>query len=107
MWDLSFPTRDQTHIPCIGRQSLNHWTTKEVFLEMFGLSGLAWCWNSDHQRAVHAEGLLQVVEGNFRAHSPDRMLWVVVQSNTALLQSAPIIRSTSWNCAVHSLLHCP
>ena len=31
MWDLSFWTRDQTHIlSCIGRQILNHWTTEEV-----------------------------------------------------------------------------
>ena len=27
MWDLSFPTWDQTHTPCIGRPSPNHWTT--------------------------------------------------------------------------------
>ena len=30
IWDLSSPTRGQTHIPCIGRQILNHWTTREV-----------------------------------------------------------------------------
>ena len=30
MLGLSFPSRDQTHIPCIGRQILNHWTTKKV-----------------------------------------------------------------------------
>ena len=30
MWDLSSPTRDRTLTPCIGRQSLNHWTTREV-----------------------------------------------------------------------------
>ena len=30
MWDLSFPTRDWTATPFIGRQSLNHWTTREV-----------------------------------------------------------------------------
>ena len=30
MWNLSFPTRDRTHVPCIGRSSLNHWTTREV-----------------------------------------------------------------------------
>lgn len=30
MWDLSSPIRDGTIIPCIGRQSLKHWTTKEV-----------------------------------------------------------------------------
>ena len=30
MWDLSSPTRDQTHIPCIGGQIINHWTTREA-----------------------------------------------------------------------------
>ena len=30
MWDLSSLTRDQTHVPCIGRQIPNHWTTREV-----------------------------------------------------------------------------
>ena len=30
MRDLSFLTRDRTCTPCIGRQSLNHWTTREV-----------------------------------------------------------------------------
>ena len=30
MWDLSYPTRDRTRIPCIARQILNHWTTREV-----------------------------------------------------------------------------
>ena len=30
MWDLSSPTRDQIHIPCIARWILNPWTTREV-----------------------------------------------------------------------------
>ena len=30
MWDLSSPTRDRTLTPCIGRQSLNHWTAGEL-----------------------------------------------------------------------------
>jgi len=30
IWDLSSPTRDQTSIPCIARQILNHWTTRQV-----------------------------------------------------------------------------
>ena len=30
MWDLSSPNRDQTHSPCMGSQSLNHWTAREV-----------------------------------------------------------------------------
>ena len=30
MWDLSSQTRDWTHIPSVGRQILNHGTTREV-----------------------------------------------------------------------------
>ena len=30
MWDLSSLTRVWTHIPCIGRQILMHWTTRNV-----------------------------------------------------------------------------
>ena len=43
MWDLSSRTRDRTHIPCIGRQILNHWTTREevlVSLAVFCEKGL-------------------------------------------------------------------
>ena len=28
--EICFLTRDQTHVPCIARQILNRWTTKEV-----------------------------------------------------------------------------
>ena len=28
----SISTRDQTNVPCIGRQILNHWTTREALL---------------------------------------------------------------------------
>ena len=30
MWDLSAPTRDRPHTPCIGVWSLNHWSAREV-----------------------------------------------------------------------------
>ena len=30
MWDISSPTRDWSHIPCIGGWSPNHWTAREV-----------------------------------------------------------------------------
>ena len=30
LWDLSSPTKDRTHILCIGRQVLNHRTSREV-----------------------------------------------------------------------------
>ena len=29
-WNLSFPSRDQTCIPCIEMGSLHHWTTRKV-----------------------------------------------------------------------------
>ena len=35
MWDLSFPVRVGTHASCIGRQLLNHWTTREVSTFIF------------------------------------------------------------------------
>ena len=34
-WDLSFPARDWTRVPHIGRQILNHWTTREVPPKVF------------------------------------------------------------------------
>ena len=49
MWDLSSPTRGRTHTPYIGRQSLNHWTAREV-LDLWGFSvwilpvALSWTW---------------------------------------------------------------
>ena len=30
MWDLSSPTRNQTHVPCIARWILNQWNTREA-----------------------------------------------------------------------------
>ena len=30
MWDLSYPTMDQTMPPEVEAQILNHWTTREV-----------------------------------------------------------------------------
>ena len=37
IWERSPPTRDQSHAPCIGRQSLNHWTSREVPLSSLSL----------------------------------------------------------------------
>ena len=31
--NLNSPTRDRTHDPCIGRQSLNHWTAREILVD--------------------------------------------------------------------------
>ena len=50
MWDHGSPTRGGTHVPCIGRQILNHWSTREVpqllfsseFLILAVLPGVKW-----------------------------------------------------------------
>ena len=39
MWDLSCPTRDLTRTSCTGRQSPNHWTTREVTWDVFVVIG--------------------------------------------------------------------
>ena len=39
MWDLSSLTRDRTCTPCIGRQSLNHWTARELPKPPFTMEG--------------------------------------------------------------------
>ena len=52
MWNLSSPTRDRTCTPCIGRQSLNHWTMREVpdlfnvASRLFSSCCTCFCWTS-------------------------------------------------------------
>ena len=41
MWNLP-GARDRSHIPYIGRQILNHWTTREVQLCFFEQSAICW-----------------------------------------------------------------
>ena len=41
VWDLSSPTRYQTHVPCIERWILNHWTTREVLFTVLLTMGSA------------------------------------------------------------------
>ena len=41
MWDLGSLIRDRTHVVCIGRQILNHWSTREVHT-YFGLKEMPW-----------------------------------------------------------------
>ena len=44
--NLSFWTREQTHVPCIGSQIRNHWATREVHLYHFLMKNylLIWRW---------------------------------------------------------------
>ena len=42
MWDLSSPTRGRTHVPCIAWQILNHWTTREMPINIFLLGTVSY-----------------------------------------------------------------
>ena len=47
IWDLTSLTRDQIPIPCIARQILYHWTTREVphsFLKAISWSSIWWAY---------------------------------------------------------------
>ena len=35
MWDLSSPTRDPSHVPCIARWIIYLWATREVLIQSF------------------------------------------------------------------------
>ena len=50
----SSQTRDQTHVPCIGRQILNHWATREV----------PECWFLNYKVCCPPKGKLKVEEVN-------------------------------------------
>ena len=52
MRDLSPPTRDWTQVPCIRRQILNHWTTREVLLQTF-LANTCSKWRWQFNRDTH------------------------------------------------------
>ena len=50
VWDLSSLTRDQTCVPCTGRQIFNHWTTRKSsrLVRFFGaeICSTSFCFNS-------------------------------------------------------------
>ena len=51
-WDLGSPTRGQTHVPCIRRQTHDPWTPRQVPWADI------WCWATLHSRA---ESLLVLI----------------------------------------------
>ena len=67
MWDFSSPTTDRSHVPCIVRQVLNHYITREVPRSHSALqSYLSWALNSESQALLGPgcpDSLLQKVSG--------------------------------------------
>ena len=86
MWDLKSLTRNQTYTPCIGMQSLNHWTIREVLrlycLEQFSVHSKMSIRYRDFQYApcphIHKPSLLSVFPTRSTAsvtiHEPILML---------------------------------
>ena len=63
----SSQTRDQTHVPCIGRLILNHWTTRAV---------LQACFNWQSENRLYPFSLLQFDQkGLSNQQSNPRMEW--------------------------------
>ena len=60
MWDLSSLIRDQTHVPCIARQILNHWTTipEKSHESSFEISSI------DERKGILSGRLLQVFKSS-------------------------------------------
>ena len=79
MWDLSSLARDHTRIPCIGRWTLNHWTSRRVPQHLdFGLPA---------SRTVRKHLL-------FKLPSPMvTLLWQPEQTNTSalLITISPVV----------------
>ena len=74
MWNLSFPTRDQTHIPSIGRRSLNQWTTTEVLRSLYfnRESWNATCFPCSELFLLHA---------NKKVYSGPKNIWITYFQN--------------------------
>ena len=56
MWDLSFLIRDWTCTPCMGRWSLNHWTTRKS--PAYCLCGM---WEHNHTIYLHLSYYTQLL----------------------------------------------
>ena len=61
IWDLSSQTRDQTHTPCTGRRSLNHWTIWEVPMQPFLIVLLDFCFSTSEPYTTLCKGMALLV----------------------------------------------
>ena len=60
MWDPSSQTRHQTHVPCIGRQMPNHWTTREVSGHGDLMTGSRIIWRLLNSHLASGQGWLEL-----------------------------------------------
>ena len=88
MWDLSSLTRDWTSAPCIERQRLNHWTTREV-LEIIDISISI---SEMNTRISYSQSLL--VYASIATHTSHYVnIWnKLTESDTAFITDFPVLK---------------
>ena len=89
MWDLSFLTKDGTHVPCIWKWILNHWTTREIhsccYKEIFRI------------QTMQGECPRHVNEGGWEESLPASSLARMSINPSSLIASWPVtIRDYAW-----------
>ena len=89
--DLSSPTRDRTHVPCIGRWILNLWTTREAPYSIFRN------WDIGASLVVQWLGVGLPMQGT-------RVRALVWEDPTCRGVAEPM-RHNYWACALESASH--
>ena len=95
MWDLSSLTKDRTQVPCVGRQILNHCTTREVPMQILNCS----IWDLVPRPGIEprspALGVWSLSHWTTR-EVPDHPLWLpkaqVMETPCSCLPTAPWAR---------------
>ena len=67
LWDLSSSTRNQTHTPRIGSQSLHYWTAKEVHCAIF--KSTLWRYYLGAGNCTHSAIILQFIKNKTMKNS--------------------------------------
>ena len=99
MWDLSSPTRDRTRTPCIGRQSLNHWTAREVPTSSV-LETDIWeaSWLNSQLKETLGDTILRFISNGI-ARSPKKVSGVPRKAKRRYPVSGPLCTSLTWTRA--------
>ena len=61
IWNPNSLTRDQTHVPCVARQILNHWAAREAPIFQLLQASLILCKSTQEQCSLMAETAVSVL----------------------------------------------
>ena len=79
MWDLTSLTKDRTSTPCVGKRSLNHWTTREVpviylFMPISLVSERDWVVSGSYAE-LHSPSYPQALSGSLQLLVQQAPVW--------------------------------